>query len=157
MNGWMDGWSAYFDVNNFQPQGRDCILRILVHCDKADSEPPLSAPQYLNIVWRLLRNTIEIMSKYYFEQYWLNQKVTTWLCKNIYIIYNLLFLIRVHFQGLGMLPTRQSTRKRKSQFPLSSQHSLPGQLVSQHFHSTVVKQEWPEFHTYLPAGGHLGR
>ena len=50
MDEWMDGWSAYFDVNNFQPQGRDCILRILVHCDKADSEPPLSAPQYLNIV-----------------------------------------------------------------------------------------------------------
>ena len=50
MDGWMDGWSAYFDENNFQPQGRDCILRILVHCDKADSEPPLSAPQYLNIV-----------------------------------------------------------------------------------------------------------
>ena len=39
-----DGWSAYFDVNNFLPQGRDCILRILVQCDK--TERPLSVPQY---------------------------------------------------------------------------------------------------------------
>ena len=156
MNGWMDGWSAYFDENNFQPQGRDCILRILVHYDKADSEPPLSAPQYLNIVWRLLSNTIEIILKYYFQQHWLNQKAAPCLC-NIYIIYNLLFLIRVHFQGLGRLPTRQSRRKRKLQFPLSSQPSLPGLLVSQHFHSTVVKQGWPGSHTYLPSGGHLRR
>ena len=50
IDGWMgntnntDGWSAYFDVNNFLPQGRDCILRILVQCDK--TERPLSVPQY---------------------------------------------------------------------------------------------------------------
>ena len=40
----MVGWSAYFDVKNFLPQGRDCILRILVQCDK--TERLLSVPQY---------------------------------------------------------------------------------------------------------------
>ena len=69
------------------------------------------------------------------------------LCKKLTPKCNLLLLIRVQFQDFGRLPIRQSTRKRKSQFPLSSQHSLPGLLVSQHFHSTVVRDDQGLTHT----------